>query len=221
MRTSTRRACSVPALSLGWRWRLRGGRRRGAARASRNPTSSCSSAAPRRSQEELADGARILPADRRHLSAEHVSRRRQTRRRRHVSRRRHRRNRRSSRSTSSASSSPSIPTHERADYAQYKLGMAHYSQMRGAASAIRPKRARRSREFDDLRRALSQQHAAAERAAELARDARSPEPSEYSVGYVLLPARWYPGAIDRFKALLKDRSGVHRRDAVYFYLAEC
>ena len=37
------------------------------------------------------------------------------------------------------------PTHPRADYAQYKLGMTHFRQMRSAAAAIRRKRVRRSR----------------------------------------------------------------------------
>ena len=40
------------------------------------------------------------------------------------------------------------------------------------------------------------------------------------VGYFYFRQRWYPGAIDRFKTLLKEDSRYSGRDAVYFYLAE-
>jgi outer membrane protein assembly factor BamD (BamD/ComL family) len=43
--------------------------------------------------------------------------------------------------------------------------------------------------------------------------------SDYLVGYFYFRQRWYPGAIDRFKTLLKE-TGVLGRDAVYFHLAE-
>ena len=33
-------------------------------------------------------------------------------------------------------------------------------------------------------------------------------------------SRWYPGAIDRFREVLKDDPDFTRRDGVYFYLAE-
>jgi outer membrane protein assembly factor BamD (BamD/ComL family) len=32
--------------------------------------------------------------------------------------------------------------------------------------------------------------------------------------------RWYPGAIDRFREVLKEDPGFTGRDRVYFYLAE-
>ena len=32
--------------------------------------------------------------------------------------------------------------------------------------------------------------------------------------------RWYPGAIDRFREILRDDPAFTGRDAVYFYLAE-
>ena len=49
------------------------------------------------------------------------------------------------------------PTNPRADYAQYKLGDGALPADARGRSAIRPRRARRSKEFDDLRRALSEQ----------------------------------------------------------------
>ena len=44
--------------------------------------------------------------------------------------------------------------------------------------------------------------------------------SDYLVGYFYFRQRWYPGAIDRFKALLKDDPEYTGRDAVFFHLAE-
>jgi len=44
--------------------------------------------------------------------------------------------------------------------------------------------------------------------------------SDYGVGLYYYRAKWYPGAIDRFKALLKDDPEYSKRDAVYFYLGD-
>jgi outer membrane protein assembly factor BamD (BamD/ComL family) len=44
--------------------------------------------------------------------------------------------------------------------------------------------------------------------------------SDYLVGYFYYRQRWYPGAIDRFQAVLKDDPEFTRRDAVLFHLAE-
>jgi outer membrane protein assembly factor BamD (BamD/ComL family) len=44
--------------------------------------------------------------------------------------------------------------------------------------------------------------------------------ASYKVGLYYYRARWYPGAIDRFKEVLKDDPGYPQRDAVYYYLAE-
>lgn len=45
--------------------------------------------------------------------------------------------------------------------------------------------------------------------------------SSYRVGYFYFrTARWYPGAIDRFRSVLDTDPGYTNRDAVYFYLAE-
>ena len=43
--------------------------------------------------------------------------------------------------------------------------------------------------------------------------------SSYHVGYFYFRQRWYPGAIDRFKQILKEDPDYTSRDAVYFYLA--
>ena len=48
----------------------------------------------------------------------------------------------------------------------------------------------------------------------------APPPPATRVGLYYFRARWYPGAIDRFKEVLKDDPGYPARDAVYYYLAE-
>ncbi len=44
--------------------------------------------------------------------------------------------------------------------------------------------------------------------------------ADYLVGYLYYRQRWYPGAISRFKSVLKDDPQYSNRDAVYFYLGE-
>jgi outer membrane protein assembly factor BamD len=44
--------------------------------------------------------------------------------------------------------------------------------------------------------------------------------ASFRVGLTYYRQRWNPGAIDRFREVLKDDPGYSGRDAVYFYLAE-
>jgi outer membrane protein assembly factor BamD (BamD/ComL family) len=44
--------------------------------------------------------------------------------------------------------------------------------------------------------------------------------SEYQVGVFYYKQRWYPGAIDRLRALLKSDPGFTYRDGLYYYLGE-
>ena len=44
--------------------------------------------------------------------------------------------------------------------------------------------------------------------------------ASYRVGLHYYRVRWYPGAIDRFREVLRDDPEYTGRDAVYFYLAE-
>ena len=111
------------------------------------------------------------------------------------------------------------PTNPRADYAQYKLGMAHFRQMRGA-----------QRDQTETREAVREFQAFVDRYPNSSllpevrtklREARDRlSESDYLVGYFYFRQRWYPGAIERFKDLLKQDPGYTGRDAVYFYLAE-
>jgi outer membrane protein assembly factor BamD len=111
------------------------------------------------------------------------------------------------------------PTHRRADYAQYKLGMTHYYQMRAPL-----------RDQTETREAIKELTAFLERYpdSELGTEARQKlreardrlSESEYRVGLHYFRSRWYPGAVERFKGVLASDPEFTNRDAVYFYLAE-
>jgi outer membrane protein assembly factor BamD len=112
-----------------------------------------------------------------------------------------------------------FPTSPRADYAQYKLAMAHYYQM---AKPERDQSETRAaiQEFDAFfaRYPNSTLMPEAKKYAREAHDRLSE--SEYRVGLFYHRAKWYPGAVDRFQAILKSDPEFTGRDAVYFYLAE-
>jgi outer membrane protein assembly factor BamD len=111
------------------------------------------------------------------------------------------------------------PTNKRADYAQYKLGLAHFKQMR------KPERDQtETREAIAQFRTFETRYPMSELMPEVqaklreARDRLSE--SDYLVGYFYFRQRWYPGAIDRFQSILKDDPEYTKRDAVFFHLAE-
>jgi outer membrane protein assembly factor BamD len=111
------------------------------------------------------------------------------------------------------------PTNAKVDYAQYKLAMTHYKRMR------RPERDQTEtiatvREFEVFFDRYPNSMLTSE-VRERWREARSRlSQASYMVGLYYYRARWYPGAIDRFKEVLKDDPGYPNRDAVYYYLAE-
>jgi outer membrane protein assembly factor BamD len=112
-----------------------------------------------------------------------------------------------------------FPTHARADYAQYKLAMAHYYQM---AKAERDQSETRDclKEFDIFFERFPNSTIMPD-ARKYYREARDRlSESEFRVGYFYFRSRWYPGAIDRFQKLMKDDPQYTNRDAVYFRLAE-
>jgi outer membrane assembly lipoprotein YfiO len=111
------------------------------------------------------------------------------------------------------------PTHRRAGYAQFKLGMTSFYQMHGPE--------RDQTETHDAVRELTlfveryPQDALIDEGRARLRDARDRlSQSEYRVGYYYWRARWYPGAIDRFKAILASDPQFTQRDALYFHLAD-
>jgi outer membrane protein assembly factor BamD len=111
-----------------------------------------------------------------------------------------------------------FPTNPRADYAQYKLAMAHYYQM------AKPERdqseTRHAIEEFDVFFARYPNSALAPEAKKYYRETRDRlSESEFRVGFFYFRAKWYPGAIDRFQAILKSDPEFTGRDGVYFYLA--
>jgi outer membrane protein assembly factor BamD len=111
------------------------------------------------------------------------------------------------------------PTHRRADYAQYKLAYCHYRQMRGPERDQRETR-EAVQEFETFMAKYPNSTLMPEVQARYreARDRLSM--SEYRVGYFYFRQRWYPGAISRLKAVLKEDPGFTERDALYYYLGE-
>lgn len=111
------------------------------------------------------------------------------------------------------------PTHPRADYAQFQIGMCHFKQMLGS-----------DRDQTETREAIKELETFLQRsptsslAAEGRQRLREAEDRfgryNYGVGFFYYRQGAYLGAIDRFKALLKDDPQYTNRDAVYFYLAE-
>jgi outer membrane protein assembly factor BamD len=111
------------------------------------------------------------------------------------------------------------PTHARADYAQFKLGMCHFQQMLAA-----------DRDQTETREAVAEltlfiqrypQSPLLDEGRQKLRDARTRlSESEYKVGYFYWRNKWYPGAIERFRALLKADAEYPMRDAVYYHLGD-
>jgi len=115
------------------------------------------------------------------------------------------------------------PTHKRAYYAQFKLGMCHFYQMHGpdrdqseTVDAIaelttfvqRYSRPEENPLLDEGRVRLRE-----------AKDRLSD--ADYRVGYFYLRTQKFaPGAVARFKAIIDTDPEYSRRDAVYFYLAQ-
>ena len=111
------------------------------------------------------------------------------------------------------------PTNRRADYAQFKLGMAHFRQMRAP-----------QRDQTETREAIKELQTFVDRfpTSSLLPEGQSKlreakdrlDESNFLVGYFYYKQRWYLGAVDRFKAVLKEDPDYTNRDSVYFYLAE-
>ncbi|HEX3645573.1 MAG TPA: outer membrane protein assembly factor BamD [Vicinamibacterales bacterium] len=111
------------------------------------------------------------------------------------------------------------PTNRRADYAQFKLAMAHFRQMRLPQRDQTETRAA-LREFDTFVSRYPNSSLMAEAKAKQRETRDRLSEADYQVGYFYYRQKWYPGAIDRFKQVLKDDPGFTGRDSVYFYLAE-
>jgi outer membrane protein assembly factor BamD len=111
------------------------------------------------------------------------------------------------------------PTNRRADYAQYKMGMAHFRQMRAAQRDQSETRDTiRDLETFVVRYPTSELSDEVKGKLREARDRLSE--ADYEVGVFYYRQRWYPGAIDRLTTLLKQDPEYTGRDGAYFFLAE-
>jgi outer membrane protein assembly factor BamD len=111
------------------------------------------------------------------------------------------------------------PTSPRADYAQYKLAMAYFRQMR-AAQRDQTETRNAIREFETFLERYPNSSLAPDVRARL-REARDRVGQhEYEVGRFYYRINNLAGAIDRLASLLKQDPEFTRRDAVYFYLGE-
>ena len=113
-----------------------------------------------------------------------------------------------------------FPVSRRADYAQYRIGLAYSRQM---LSPQRDQTATRDtiRELETFLQRfptspLRPEVEALERAA---RDRLSQ--SEYEIGYFYARFNVCAGAVDRFRGILISDPAFTRRDPVYFQMAEC
>ena len=112
-----------------------------------------------------------------------------------------------------------FPINARADYAQYQLGMTHFRQMR-APQRDQTETRETIRELEILVARYPNSTLMPEAQARL-RDARDRlSQADYEVGFFYYRQQWYPGAVDRFRTVLKQDPGFSNRDAVYFHLGE-
>ncbi|MGE3176437.1 MAG: outer membrane protein assembly factor BamD [Vicinamibacterales bacterium] len=112
------------------------------------------------------------------------------------------------------------PTHARADYAQYKLAMAHFRQMR-APQRDQTETRDTLKEFQTFLAKYPNSPLMPEVKQKMREAQDRLSTADFEVGVFYYRQRWYPGAIDRLRVLLKDDPEYSGRDGVYFYLAEC
>jgi outer membrane protein assembly factor BamD len=112
-----------------------------------------------------------------------------------------------------------FPTHEKAYYAQYQLARTHYEQM------LAPQRDQTQTlaailEFETFIERFPNSPLVADgrKGLQECRDRLSD--ADYQVGYFYYRARWYPGALSRFRAVLKENPTYTNRDALYYHLAD-
>jgi len=111
------------------------------------------------------------------------------------------------------------PTHRRADYAQFKLAMASFYQMR-SPMRDQTETIDAIRELTNLIERYPRSELLGE-ARERLREARDRlGEHELGVGVQYHRTKWYPGAIERLRTLLEKDREFSRRDAALFYLAD-
>ena len=112
-----------------------------------------------------------------------------------------------------------FPTSARADYAQFKLAMCHFSQM-AKAGRDQTETLEALKEFDVLFEKYPNSPLLPEARAKQREAKDRHGRSEYLVGLTYYRLKWYPGVVARLQALLKSDPQFTDRDAVYYYLAD-
>ena len=112
------------------------------------------------------------------------------------------------------------PTHPRAPFAQYKLGMVHFHQMRRAERDQTETRnaIREFENFIDRYPTDAEWMSTVQARLREARDRLSEH--DFTVGHFYYRAKFYPGAVNRFRQILDNDPEYSKRDEVYFYLGE-
>jgi outer membrane protein assembly factor BamD len=112
-----------------------------------------------------------------------------------------------------------FPTHERAYYAQYQLARTHHQQML-ASERDQTQTREAILEYEVFLERFPDSPLVAEgrKGLQACRDRLSD--SDYQVGFFYYRARWYPGALSRFRQVLKENPEYTNRDALYYYLAD-
>ena len=110
------------------------------------------------------------------------------------------------------------PTHKLAYYAQYKLGMAHYYQMR-AAMRDQTETRETIRELETFLAKYPNTELTGEARQHLREAKDRIDDWDFGVGVQYFKLKWYPGAINRLKPLVDKDPEYSNRDGVYFYLA--
>ena len=116
-----------------------------------------------------------------------------------------------------------FPTHKRVDYAQYKLAMSHFYQMRDpmrdqteTVEAIKELMVFVER-FPERR----PQPALSRRPGQAAAKPRTAWAStSWASACSTTSRKWYPGAIERLKTLARQGPAVHPTGCALFYLAD-
>ncbi len=110
------------------------------------------------------------------------------------------------------------PTHPRAGFAQYKVGMVHFHQMR-RAERDQSETMNAIREFENFIDRYPTDQELMSEVRERLREARDRLGAhDFSVGQFYYRAKFYPGAVNRFRQILDDYPNYSKRDEVYFYL---
>ncbi len=112
-----------------------------------------------------------------------------------------------------------FPGNARTDYAQYKMALGYAQQMLGPDRDPTPARETLSA-CDDFLHTFPNSDLGPEVLKIRRRALDDLSGHDFKVGLYYYRIRWYPGAIERFKALLDKDPEYPQRDEVYFYLGE-